>query len=257
MSPARTSEGDPAARRWSRSVWGRAAIAVSAVVVASGTVWGVNLWHLAQSHDAFAEYWHEPRGPAGGLLYVALGDSAAQGIGASSPQQGYVSLVAARLTARTGKHVQVVNLSRSGARIEDLLREQLPRLAGMNPDLVTVDIGGNDIVHTDPAELDRLVTTLVAALPAAAVVADIPYFMHGQWQRDASAASRLLHERAGSRRLPVAEVQEVMRREGFVSMLRDYAADWFHLNDAGHRLWAGAFWSAITANDPLRRRLRA
>lgn len=28
-------------------------------------------------------------------------------------------------------------------------------------------------------------------------------------------------------------------------MITDFAADWFHPNDRGHRLWADAFWEAI------------
>ncbi|HEV2088830.1 MAG TPA: SGNH/GDSL hydrolase family protein [Cryptosporangiaceae bacterium] len=255
LSLIRMFEDDPSARRWSRRGWARVTIATVAVVYAAGFVWAVEVGQLARSHDRYAAYWSEPRGQPGGLLYVALGDSAAQSIGASRPERGYVGLVAARLAAASGKPVQVVNLSRSGAHVRDVLREQIPLLAGMAPDLVTVDVGGNDILHTDPAELGRLVTALVAALPVGAVVADIPYFMHGRWQREAAASSAMLREEAHGRGLPVAEVHQAMRAEGFRSMFRHYAADWFHLNDAGHQVWADAFWSALTSSEPLRRRL--
>ena len=61
------------------------------------------------------------RGPShgepGDLVYVALGDSAAQGIGASTSDNGYVGLVADRLRERTGNPVLGVNLSRSGATV--------------------------------------------------------------------------------------------------------------------------------------------
>ncbi|MBW3639915.1 MAG: hypothetical protein KY451_08715, partial [Actinobacteria bacterium] len=79
--------------------------------------------------DAYASAWKQPRGEPGGLVYVALGDSAAQGIGASSLQRGYISLVADRLAGSTGRPVQVINLSSSGARIRDVIEEQLPELA--------------------------------------------------------------------------------------------------------------------------------
>ena len=28
-------------------------------------------------------------------------------------------------------------------------------------------------------------------------------------------------------------------------MLTDFAADWFHPNDRGHRVWADAFWDEM------------
>jgi vancomycin resistance protein YoaR len=28
-------------------------------------------------------------------------------------------------------------------------------------------------------------------------------------------------------------------------MATDFAADWFHPNDRGHRVWADAFWAAM------------
>lgn len=30
-------------------------------------------------------------------------------------------------------------------------------------------------------------------------------------------------------------------------MVTDFAPDWFHPNDRGHRVWADAFWTAIGA----------
>jgi len=53
-----------------------------AVLLALAAVWGVALVRLQRSVAANADYWSQPRGQAGGLLYVALGDSAEQGIGA-------------------------------------------------------------------------------------------------------------------------------------------------------------------------------
>ena len=69
---------------------------------AAAAIW----WHRIKLVHAgiprASDYWSVPRGEAGGLLYVALGDSAAQGIGASHPDRGYVGLLADRLRAATG-----------------------------------------------------------------------------------------------------------------------------------------------------------
>jgi lysophospholipase L1-like esterase len=31
-------------------------------------------------------------------------------------------------------------------------------------------------------------------------------------------------------------------------MLTQFAADWFHPNDRGHRVWADAFWARISTD---------
>jgi lysophospholipase L1-like esterase len=61
-----------------------------------------------------------------GPLWVVLGDSAAQGVGASSHLSGYVGLVLTRLRAADGRPWRVVNLSRSGARTREDLCAALP-----------------------------------------------------------------------------------------------------------------------------------
>ncbi len=61
-------------------------------------------------------WWREHAKTEGDLLYVALGDSTAQGIGASRPGNGYVGILADRIRALSGRTVRTVNLSVSGAR---------------------------------------------------------------------------------------------------------------------------------------------
>ncbi len=87
------------------------------------------------------------RAAPGPRRLLALAVVAAQGIGASRPSNGFVGVLGRQLAAATGQPVQVVNLSRSGARIRDVLDTQLPALAALDrtPDLVTVAIGGNDV----------------------------------------------------------------------------------------------------------------
>ena len=57
-----------------------------------------------------------------------LGDSTAQGLGAPSPEGGYVGQVLAVLRERPAMPWQVLNLSVSGALIRDVLHQQLPRI---------------------------------------------------------------------------------------------------------------------------------
>lgn len=224
-----------------------------AVVLLLGAVWAVDLVRLQRSVHSSADYWSAPQGQSGGLLYVALGDSTAQGIGASRPDRGYVGLLAQRLRESTGQPVQVVNLSRSGARISDVLDRQLPALAAMvrRPDLLTVAIGGNDVRAYDRTRFGKQAERLAAALPAGAYVADTPYFMHGRWERDARQAAGALTDAVTDRGLRSVPLHEALRAQGLRAMLTQFAADWFHPNDRGHEVWAEAFWTAICSADDV------
>ena len=207
----------------------RAALAVGVAFV----VWCVRLRRVKRGVAVARRFWSQPQGAPGGLLYVALGDSAAQGVGASRPDRGYVGLLAERLGCTTGQPVQVVNLSSSGATIEDLLREQLPRLQRLQPDLVTVAIGGPS--------------------PPQTVIADLPYFMHGHWERDARRSAETVTRIATAHGLSVVPLHEALRREGWAAMASEFTADWFHPNDRGYRVWADAFWTTMQASDLLSR----
>jgi lysophospholipase L1-like esterase len=225
----------------------RASVALLTLLLVAGFGWTIKLVTLHRSVEAYATYWREPQGAGGGLLYVALGDSVAQGIGASSPQKGYVGLLAQRLQDTTSHQVQVVNLSRSGARIRDVLDRQLPALAalGRRPDVVTVAIGGNDVRTYDAGSFTSEVEQLTALLPAGTYVADVPYFMHGSAERNALQAAHLLESSAGRRGLRPVPLHDALQAQGRRAMLTQFAADWFHPNDRGHRVWADAFWSEI------------
>ena len=79
----------------------------------------------------YRRYWEESNERArraDGPLWVAVGDSTAQGIGASAPDRGYVGQLLARLRDEQHRPWRVVNLSATGARIVDVAREQVPRI---------------------------------------------------------------------------------------------------------------------------------
>jgi acyl-CoA thioesterase I len=177
------------------------------------------------------EYWSQLRGQSGGLLYVALGDSAAQGVGASQPDRGYVGQLAQWLRDATGQPVQVINLSASGAKIEEV---------------VTVAVGGNDMLSAGPAGFEAAVDQLAAALPTGALIADVPYFMHGRWERNADAAAVVVRSAALRENLTPVPLHAAQERRGWAAMLTDFSADWFHPNDRGDGVWADAFWQALT-----------
>src|SRR5207247_4007169 len=100
------------------------------------------------------------------IVYVALGDSTVEGIGASRPELNYVSRLSARLR-EVYRHARVENLGVGGATSIDVLARQLDRAVALAPDLVTLSVGPNDITERVPlADYTRHVETIFRRLVA-------------------------------------------------------------------------------------------
>src|SRR5213593_1976817 len=78
-------------------------------------------------------------GPA--MRYLALGDSYTIGTGASDDAHSWPSIIANRLGA------ELTNPAVNGYTTLDLIRDELPYLEGIKPDLVSILIGVNDLVQ--------------------------------------------------------------------------------------------------------------
>ncbi|MHA7985332.1 SGNH/GDSL hydrolase family protein [Rathayibacter sp. CAU 1779] len=183
----------------------------------------------------------------GELLYVALGDSAAQGIGASRPEFGYVGILAERIAQRSGCSVRTVNLAVSGATVSQAVDYQVPRLKAQRPDVVTVSIGANDISSWDAVAFETSLATVFDALPPHAIVADLPCFYLPHNERLVAEANRTVRRLAATRGLVVAPLHETTRRPGLFGVLTMFAGDRFHPNDRGYRVWASAFAPLVDA----------
>ncbi|WP_285115543.1 SGNH/GDSL hydrolase family protein [Leifsonia sp. fls2-241-R2A-40a] len=194
-----------------------------------------------------SKWWRDAAKDPGELLYVAIGDSAAQGIGASAPKNSYVGVIADHLRAVTGRSVRVANLSVSGATVALAVADQLPRFATLQPDIVTVSIGANDIAAFEPERFRAGLRAVFAALPEHAIVADLPYFYLPWNERLVAEGNRILREEAGARGLEVVPLHGTMRRQGLRGAFTQFAEDLFHPNDHGYRVWASAFLPAVTA----------
>lgn len=75
------------------------------------------------------------------MRYLALGDSYTIGTGASSREHAWPSILAARLGA------DLTNPAVNGYTTEDLIRDELPLFRKLQPNVVTVLIGVNDLVQ--------------------------------------------------------------------------------------------------------------
>lgn len=187
-----------------------------------------------------------------GRRLVWLGDSTAAGVGASGPAGALPSQVAEGLDALGGERMSVAVRAVSGARVADVLADQVPKVAGLAPDLVLVSVGANDTIHlTGRRTFRRTYEDLVRALPAG-----VPVVLLGVPDMGAIPRFRQpLRAVAGwrGRRLD-AEIRKVAAATGAVYADiagptgplfrrhpgRYFAADDFHPSDAGYGLWADA-----------------
>jgi len=202
-----------------------------------------NLLELKASIGRYATYWRQQATLSGGFTYVALGDSAAQGIGASKPQLGYVGLLGEQIAQTTGKRVRIINLSVSGAQVEDVIKHQLPELKHYKPDLITVEIGANNVNHWDQQIFTKQYDELAQALPPGTIVANIPYF-GGRIRHNAQAitASQIIAEAAARYHLKLVDLQTYTRQR---QSILDYSSDLFHPSNHGYRNWDAAFWQVV------------
>ena len=209
------------------------------------------LMELAEMQPVTAAWWRERRGQAGDFHYLALGDSTAQGIGASVPGRSYVGQLADRIEAQLGEPIAVTNLGVSGAPTRLCVRDQLPRaekvLAKRKPDLVTLAIGANDIAEWDPRAFHRNLNTILDVLPPDTIVSELPCF-HLPWNdRKVLEANRMLHTIAAARGLTVVPLYAATRARGVKGILTEFAGDAFHPNDRGYEIWADTFWPLVRA----------
>ncbi len=230
---------------------------ISAIVVTGtgGAIWAWTRWlkrrqdvwriRLADNIPVHSKFWRDRHKEAGELLYVAIGDSAAQGIGASRPDHSYVGVLARSIRSRTDRTLRVANLGISGATLALAIESQLPRLAKLKPDIVTVCIGANDVANFDEQRFEREIAVILDAVPSHAIVADLPSFYFTRGQKHARVANRLLRAAAAERGLEVVDLHRLTDRQGLWGIITQFAGDLFHPNDRGYRVWAAAFEPAV------------
>jgi lysophospholipase L1-like esterase len=187
--------------------------------------------------------------------YVALGDSFTAGLEPGQPRW------ADELARALGAHY--VNLAAVGATSEHVEHEQLERALELQPHLVTLVCGANDVLfNTRPdadayaARLSRMFSRLRRELPHVEIVTatypDISRFLDLRPRTRARVEQGMSRFNAAVR--SVARRHDVVLMESFdhpaASERGTYAADGFHPSAEGHRRAAAEFLRA------LRKRLR-
>jgi lysophospholipase L1-like esterase len=160
-----------------------------------------------------------------------------QGLGASEPQLGWVG----QLTHRLPSPVDVVNLSQSGARVEDVSAQQLPAWQALPAapagEILTVLIGSNDAISPRHRNLlPEAFAELLKVLPVGAIVSTLP-----SPSRQAAQVNALLHTAAAAGRIRIVTAGG-LEPGAWRGRL---AADRFHPNDAGYAMIADVFAAAV------------
>ncbi|HEX7294982.1 MAG TPA: SGNH/GDSL hydrolase family protein [Pyrinomonadaceae bacterium] len=196
-----------------------------------------------------------PMMTTGPIVYVALGDSTGAGVGARDG--GYVARLFKRLEERRPES-KLSNLCVSGSTTADVMRNQLERGVALNPDLVTVGIGINDIGHgltleQFSANLDEILSTLkekthativVTNLPDISSAPRIPNSMRSQYQRQIDEFCKRLEEIANKYGVTIFDIYTITKQE-LPSHPEYFSADGFHPSDEGYELWATQMWPTL------------
>jgi hypothetical protein len=181
--------------------------------------------------EPFAAEWDRRNAEAlaaEGPLWVALGDSVTQGIGASDLDASYPSIVTRSLREETGEPWRLINLSMSGGRFADVVDHQLRVMdeVGLEPDLVTALIGSNDLIwrrDTDGIIADA--RRLVDALPAGTILSRVA---EGPSDRRRLGVNRVFTTAEAAGRVRLFDAWAWPSATGM------WAQDRFHPNDRAH-----------------------
>jgi lysophospholipase L1-like esterase len=183
------------------------------------------------------------------IRYIALGDSYTIGTGASDESRSWPSIIARRLNA------DLTNPAVNGFTTLDLIREELPYLERVKPDLVSILIGVNDLVQGRTPEQYRMslhaIYERVAELQVAAV--SIPDWSFVPAAADFGGADQVArltevfnivaHEEATARRFEWIDITEASRSG--VGSPGWIASDRLHPGDAQYAAWAEVIWDRV------------
>ena len=194
------------------------------------------------------------------IMYVALGDSTVEGVGATSPERNYVGRLHERLRA-VYPGARLANLGVGGATSADVLLRQLDRAIERRPHLVTLSIGPNDITTGVPVDayqrnleviLGRLSreTTAVLVVNLIPDLAVTPRFSRSR-EREAVGRQTVVFNDALGRtgRAHGAELVDLYAASRREVPLRPELiwSDGYHPSDAGYARWAELVWTGVEA----------
>jgi len=185
------------------------------------------------------------------LRIAVLGDSLALGVGASRADGGFI-FRAFRELLRSHPGSRLDDMAIGGATAADVLRLEVPRLAGTRYDIAIVCAGGNDVVrHTPSAAFARTYAELLGRVHALAPEARIvccgvpdvglsPIFAGDRIAVAAASArnDRSVHAAAAAAGAAFVDLYALTRAQHNAAPL--LGRDRFHPSDRGYALFTAA-----------------
>jgi lysophospholipase L1-like esterase len=171
----------------------------------------------------------------GDFQIVAIGDSTIQAIGATDPLDGVVGRVEEFVKNKTSRETHVFNVSRSGAKIGEAVKNQLVKVKDRQPDLVIVSIGANDAVNNISLDQYRQsYKNFVKTLPR-----DKTIYANTPDVANRPEYQKIFEEEVIAKGQNVAKVYEnvLLHRND----PRVYGGDFFHPSGTGYGYWFNAF----------------
>lgn len=186
------------------------------------------------------------------FVYVAIGDSTVEGIGASHSSKSFPSLVFEKIK-KDKKEAVFYNFGKGGAKVRDVITYQLPKVIALKPNLVTVSVGGNDLHRKTKLKHFKndyyyLIKTLRESTNAEIIISNIPdvsllpslsifikYFAKFMTIR----LNKVINELSDQFKCNLIDLYNGSRENS-----RRYSnlisSDGFHPSDRGYSLWANA-----------------
>ncbi|HET6501718.1 MAG TPA: SGNH/GDSL hydrolase family protein [Amycolatopsis sp.] len=175
--------------------------------------------------------------------FVAIGDSFTEGVGDDDPARpngvrGWADLVAEQLSART-PGFRYANLAVRGRLLDQVLAEQLDRAGALEPDLVTLYAGGNDLLRPKvdidllAARYDRAVARLAETGATVVLFTGVDGVEDPLFRKLRGRAAiynehtRVIAARHGALLVDMWSMRQLRDR-------RLWSADRLHLNSLGH-----------------------
>ena len=188
----------------------------------------------------------------GKFVYVAIGDSTVEGVGASDPSRSCPALVFEKIKNEK-ERAYFYNLGKSGARIKDVVELQLAKAVELKPDLITISVGANDLRHRTKLrhfEKDflELIKTLnektkakiiISNIPDLSVVPSIPILVKHLLRFVTGRFNRIIKEYAEQFKCILVDLYTGSKIYGRKSTGL-ISEDGLHPSDEGYALWANA-----------------
>ena len=189
------------------------------------------------------------------MKYLALGDSYTIGTGASDQSRSWPSIIAQRLNA------ELTNPAVNGYTTLDLIRDELPYLERLRPELVSILIGVNDLVQGRPPEqyqdsLSRIYDAVLdLETPPRVVAISIPTWSYVPAAGDFGGKDRVatltgVFNAVAEREARIRNFTWVDIGEASTSGIGSagwIASDDLHPGDAQYAAWAEVIWPAVSA----------